>query len=142
MAARADRSFAEALNATSELSQFSSVLSLNPELLQALTSAANFTLLAPSNAAFSRVDNATLAGLASNTGLLTALLQYHILNGTYPFNAVVTRRTIVPTLLTNSLFTNVTTGQAVLVSEQAGSRNVTIYSGLLHNSTITTPVWL
>jgi uncharacterized surface protein with fasciclin (FAS1) repeats len=140
MATRAGRSFAEALNATSELSQFSSALSLDPELLQALSSAANITILAPSNAAFSRIGNESLSRLASNVGLLTALLQYHILNGSYPFNAVVTRETIVPTLLTNPLFTNVTGGQAVLASEQAGSRNVTIYSGVQSNSTITTPV--
>lgn len=131
-------SLAEALNSTSELSQLQGVLNLNPQLLETLSGATNITILAPSNDAFGEIDNATLTGLTSNTGLLTALLQYHVLNGTYLSSAITNTSTFVPTLLTNPLFTNVTGGQVVDAIEEDG--NVTFYSGLLSNSSVSTAV--
>lgn len=68
-------SLAQALNSSTDLTTLSTVLGLVPELVTALGSAQNITILAPSNAAFAKVDNATLSALQSNTGLLTALLQ-------------------------------------------------------------------
>ena len=100
-------SLADALSATPELSQLGSVLQLVPELVQALSSAQNITILAPSNDAFSLVPNATLQGLTSNTGQLAALLEYHVLNGTYRGADITNMTAFVPTLLTNPLFANV-----------------------------------
>jgi uncharacterized surface protein with fasciclin (FAS1) repeats len=97
----------QALNSSSNLSQLSAVLALNPQLVETLGNAQNITILAPSNAAFAKVDNATLSGLTQNTGLLTALLQYHVLNGTVYGGQVTNTSAFVPTLLTNPLFTNV-----------------------------------
>lgn len=131
-------SLAEALNSTTELSQLQGVLNLNPQLLQELSDANNVTILAPSNEAFDEIDNATLTGLTSNAGLFTALLQYHILNGTYLSEAITNTSAFFPTLLTNLLFTNVTGGQVVEAVEQDG--NVTFYSGLLSNSSVSTAV--
>ena len=131
-------SLAEALNSTSELSQLEGVLNLNPELVQALSGATNITILAPSNDAFNEIDNETLSGLTSNTGLITALLQYHVLNGTYLSDEITNTSTFVPTLLTNSLFTNVTGGQVVEAVSEEG--NVTFFSGLLSNSSVSTAV--
>ncbi|KAF1841953.1 Fasciclin-domain-containing protein [Cucurbitaria berberidis CBS 394.84] len=125
---------AQALSSTSELSQLQSVLNLNPELVQTLSGANDITILAPSNEAFGLVDNATLTGLTSNTGLLTALLQYHVLNGTFLAKAITNTSAFVPTLLTNPLFTNVTGGQVVEAIAQDGK--VTFYSGLLSNSSV------
>jgi uncharacterized surface protein with fasciclin (FAS1) repeats len=65
----------QALNSTSSLSQLSAVLGLTPQLVQTLGSAQNITILAPSNQAFARIDNATLSALTANPALLTALLQ-------------------------------------------------------------------
>ncbi|CAO2647904.1 Nn.00g088260.m01.CDS01 [Neocucurbitaria sp. VM-36] len=129
-------SLAEALNSTSELSQLQGVLNLSPELLQALSGANNITILAPSNDAFAEVDNATLSALTENTGLITALLQYHVLNGTYLSDEITNTSAFVPTLLTNPLFTNVTGGQVVEAVSQDG--NVTFFSGLLSNSSVST----
>lgn len=129
-------SLAQALNSTSELSQLQGVLGLNPGLLETLGGANNITILAPSNDAFGEIDNATLAGLAQNTGLLTAILQYHVLNGTYRADAISNTSAFVPTLLTNSLFTNVTGGQVVEAIKR--DDNVTFYSGLLSNSSVST----
>lgn len=127
---------AQALNSTSELSILNGVLAGNPELLASLGGLSNVTILAPSDAAFAQVDNATLSGLTANTGLLTALLQYHVLNGTYMASAITNTSAFVPTSLNNPMFTNVTGGQRVEAINRDG--NVTFYSGLLSNSSVTT----
>jgi uncharacterized surface protein with fasciclin (FAS1) repeats len=116
---------AQALNSSADLSQLQAVLQLNPGLVETLSGASNITILAPSNRAFSQVPNATLAGLTQNTGLLTALLQYHVLNGTYPASAVTNTSAFIPTLLTNPLFTNVRTQG----SQQGTEQKLTINSG-------------
>lgn len=98
---------AEALNATAELSQLGAVLALNPDLVQALSSAQNITILAPSNEAFGLVPNETLQALTSDLDLLTALLQYHVLNGTVRGADITNTSSFVPTLLTDPAYTNV-----------------------------------
>lgn len=127
-------SLLQALNSSSSLSSLSGVLALNPQLVETLGNAQNITILAPSNTAFAKIDNATLAGLTANTGLLTAILQYHVLNGTVYGSQVTNTSAFVPTLLTNPLFTNVTGGQRVRA--QLSNGNVTFFSGLNYNSTV------
>lgn len=130
-------SLTEALNSSSQLTSLSGVLGLPGlgQLVQALSSAQNITILAPSNEAFASVGNETLAALTANEGLLTALLQYHVLNGSVLSSAITNQSQFVPTLLTNELFTNVTGGQ--VVEAVANDGNVTFFSGLLANSTVT-----
>jgi len=127
---------AQALNSTAELSQLASVLGLVPGVVTALSSAQNITILAPSNSAFGQVPNATLQTLTSNPGMLTALLQYHVLTGAIPASAITNTSTFVPTLLTNATYTNVTGGQRVKAIKNGDSVN--FFSGLLDNSTVTT----
>jgi uncharacterized surface protein with fasciclin (FAS1) repeats len=131
-------SLTQALNSSSSLSSLAGVLSLPGlgELVQGLGSAQNITILAPSNEAFAAIGNETVQALASNTGLLTALLQYHVLNGTHLSSAITNQSAFVPTLLTNELFTNVTGGQVVEAVKDGD--NVTFFSGLLSNSTVST----
>ncbi|KAF1920842.1 FAS1 domain-containing protein [Ampelomyces quisqualis] len=124
----------QALNSSSDLSQLSAVLALNPQLVETLGSAQNITILAPSNAAFGKVDNATLGALTANPALLAATLQYHVLNGTVYGSQVTNTSAFVPTLLTDTQFTNVTGGQRVRAQLRNG--NVTFYSGLNLNSTV------
>jgi uncharacterized surface protein with fasciclin (FAS1) repeats len=133
-------SLAQALNSSSQLSSLSGVLALPglSELVQSLSSAQNVTILAPSNEAFAQVDNETLAALTANEGLLTALLQYHVLNGSILSSAITNQSQFVPTLLSNQLFTNVTGGQVVEAVASGG--NVTFFSGLLSNSSVTQAV--
>lgn len=130
------QSLTQALNSSSELTSLAGVLSLPglAELVQGLSSAQNITILAPSNEAFARVGNETLSALTANEGLLTAVLQYHVLNGSIPASAVTNTSAFVPTLLTNQLFTNVTGGQVVEAKTSGG--NVTFFSGLLSNSSV------
>lgn len=128
---------AQALNSSSQLTSLSGVLGLPglAQLVESLSSAQNVTILAPSNQAFASVGNATLGALTQNEGLLTALLQYHVLNGTVLSSAITNQSQFVPTLLTNELFTNVTGGQVVEAVASGG--NVTFFSGLLSNSSVT-----
>lgn len=133
-------SLVEALNSSSELTYLSGVLALPGlgELVQSLSSAQNITILAPSNEAFASIGNETLQQLTSNEGLLTALLQYHVLNGTILSSAITNQSQFVPTLLTNELFTNVTGGQ--VVEAVTSGDNVTFFSGLLSNSSVSQAV--
>jgi uncharacterized surface protein with fasciclin (FAS1) repeats len=126
----------EALNSSTELTSLSGVLALPglAQLVQSLSNAQNVTILAPSNEAFANVGNETLGALTANEGLLTALLQYHVLNGTILSSAITNQSQFVPTLLTNELFTNVTGGQ--VVEAVTSGDNVTFFSGLLSNSSV------
>ena len=130
----------EALGSSAELSSLAGVLAIPglAELVQGLSSAQNVTILAPSNAAFEAIGNETVQALANNTGLLTALLQYHVLDGTYLSSAITNQSAFVPSMLTNQLFTNVTGGQ--VVEAVTTGDNVTFFSGLLANSTVSQAV--
>lgn len=127
---------AAALSSTPQLSTLATVLNGSQSVLQALVGARNITILAPSNEAFAALGNQTLTSLASQPERLAAILQYHVLNGTFPSSAITNQSAFVPTLLTNQMFTNVTGGQVV---EAVKTNNmVKIFSGLLANSTVTT----
>lgn len=129
-------SLAEALNSSTELSSLSGVLALPglAQLVESLSSAQNVTILAPSNEAFLSVGNETLAALTADEGMLTALLQYHVLNGTVLSSAITNQSQFVPTLLTNEMYTNVTGGQVIEAVANGG--NVTFFSGSLSNSSV------
>jgi uncharacterized surface protein with fasciclin (FAS1) repeats len=133
-------SLTEALNSSSSLSSLSGVLAMPglASLVGALGSAQNVTILAPSNAAFESLGSEAVSALAANEGLLTALLQYHVLNGTFLSSAITNQSAFVPTLLTNELFTNVTGGQVINAKVTDG--NVTFFSGLLANSSVSQAV--
>ena len=145
-AALAARSFAQVQNLTATLAGNTDLTNLTtyfarfPKLLREVVGASNITILAPSNEAFAALAG-TPEGLAlasrSSTDV-AALLGYHVLNGTYPASAITNTAAFVPSLLHGTKYTNVSTGQVVEVVKQGDS--VEIYSGLLSNSTVTTPV--
>jgi uncharacterized surface protein with fasciclin (FAS1) repeats len=126
------------LSSNSDLSNLTSILSANPALLQALGSAQNITILAPSNEAFAQLMNSSGAEALTDADLVSALLQYHILNGSYSADQITNSSVFVPTLLTNETYSNVTGGQ-VVQAVKIGNETV-FYSGLLQNSTVTTAV--
>ncbi|PBP21997.1 Fasciclin-domain-containing protein [Diplocarpon rosae] len=119
------------------LSTLTSLLQGLPAVSTALGSAQNITILAPSNDAFSKFL-ATPAGKAAsaNPGDLMALLEYHVLNGTYSSSAINTTTTYVHSLLTNATYTNVTGGQVVALSKMGS--DVMVTSGLKEMSMVTT----
>lgn len=126
------------LSSNPNLSNLTSILSANPALLQALGSAQNITILAPSNEAFAQLTNSSGAEALTNADVVAALLQYHVLNGSYTAAQITNSSVFVPTLLTNATYSNVTGGQ-VVQAVKVGNETV-FYSGLLQNSTVTTAV--
>lgn len=71
-------------------------------------------------------------------GLVQAVLQYHVLNGTYYSDNITDTPAFVPTLLDNSTYENITGGQVVECVNNDG--NVSIYSALRHASYVTQAV--
>ena len=79
----------------------------------ALSSSGPFTVFAPTNAAFNKLDPAVLNNIISNPALLTSLLQYHVVSGD-----------VMSGDLTNGPVQTLLSGQTVDVSIAGG--NVTL----------------
>ena len=126
--------------ANPELSELTSYVRLFPAALQQLVSQSNITILAPSNAAFNKFLNSSSGSLVknNNTAAIEAFLNYNVINGTHYASAINGTPTFLPTTLNNPAFTNVTGGQ--VVEAVTFGQNVTIFSGLLQNSTVSQAV--
>jgi uncharacterized surface protein with fasciclin (FAS1) repeats len=127
------QSLTSVLAGNSELSSLVSLIQGDPALAAVLGSLTNVTILAPNNNALATLLNST-SGLASNPGAVTALLQYHVLQGTYNAAQITNTSAFVPSLLTNQTYANVTGGQRVEVVRRNGG--VSAISGLINNSTV------
>ena len=114
-----------ALASQPSLSNLTTYLSLFPSLVTQLESLKNVTLLAPNNQAFESLlaNNPSLAG---NTGLIEAVLTYHVLNGSYP--TFTSGPSFIHTALMNTSYSNVTGGQ--VVEAVGGSNGSTFYTGM------------
>lgn len=129
---------AAALGSIPELSNLTNTVSAFPELVSGLSMTPNLTLLAPSNEAFAELLQSDMASALQDPAMITALLQYHVLNGTYYAANVTETPLFLPTALMNMTYENVTGGQVV---EAVMSQNqVVFYSGLRMNSTVTQAV--
>ncbi|KAI1396454.1 FAS1 domain-containing protein [Hypoxylon fuscum] len=122
----------------STLSSLNAILGSNSQIANALNNLRNVTILAPSNDALSSLmSSSDTVSLLSNSGYLQALLNYHVLNGTYYNTSFSNDSVFIPTALTNETYTNVTGGQ--VVEAQMRDNNVTFFSALKENATIVTP---
>ncbi|KAF2430128.1 Fasciclin-domain-containing protein [Tothia fuscella] len=129
------QSLTQVLSGNNQTSQLAGLVGGFPNLVTQLGSARNITLLAPSNNALGTLLNSTAGkALAANSGAVQALLQYHVLNGTYRADAVTNTSAFIPTALTNTTYANVTGGQRI-EALRAGT-NVTFFSGLLANTSV------
>ncbi|GAB7354188.1 hypothetical protein MBLNU459_g4740t1 [Dothideomycetes sp. NU459] len=125
-----------ALGSNSNLSTLTSLIGAYPGLMSSLGNVSNVTLLAPSNQALSALLNSTAGKMAASTpGYIQALLEYHMLDGTIYASQVTNQSQFVHTMLTNASYANVTGGQVVECILDNG--NVTIFSGLKNNITVT-----
>jgi uncharacterized surface protein with fasciclin (FAS1) repeats len=124
-------SLLELLQGTPELSTLYARINASTNLTNFLATSSDFTLLAPSNAAF--------ANLPVGTGNLTddqftAMLQYSLLRGGFPKLSLTTANQFVPSNLENANYANVTGGQVVGLSlDDRGS--IQVMSG---NKSLTT----
>jgi uncharacterized surface protein with fasciclin (FAS1) repeats len=72
--------------------QFSTLVSLVKQagLVRTLSGKANYTVFAPTNAAFAKVPKRTLDSLAADNAKLRSVLLYHVVKGKVPARKVVT----------------------------------------------------
>lgn len=105
-----------------------------------LSNMSNITILAPSNTALENLlSDGDIASMTQNDrGLVTALLSYHVLNGTYYANNVTDVPAFIPTLLSNSTYENVTGAQVVEALREGDT--VSFYSGLRKQSNVSEAV--
>jgi len=94
-----------------ELSTFNHYVDSSSTLTELLSSANNVTLLAPSNTAFQTLLSSQSPALSSDQ--IEALLSYHILHGVFPTVSLSTKPQFASSLLTNSSYANITSGQSV-----------------------------
>lgn len=127
-----------ALSATPDLSQLTATLGLFEDLVGVLAATPNLTLLAPSNMAFEELMNSSMASALNDTDMVQAILQYHVLQGTYYAANVTEMPMFIPTSQMNMSYSNVTGGQVVVAVMMMDS--VMFMSGLMMNSTVTTAV--
>jgi uncharacterized surface protein with fasciclin (FAS1) repeats len=133
------QSLSDALGSqNASLSTLIGLLGSQPALVSTLGTLSNITILAPNNAALAKFLNSSAAAAASMPDALTALLTYHVLNGAYPAAAFTSTPQFLPSLLTNTSYTNVTGGQRV--EGYTNGTNVDIVSGRLATSMVVTAV--
>ncbi|KAL9629598.1 MAG: hypothetical protein Q9204_005176, partial [Flavoplaca sp. TL-2023a] len=128
-------SLTDLLSSTESLSSLRTAIEGVPGLGEILGSATNVTVLAPSNEAFEMFMSSAQGQSFNDEDAIQALLQYHIINGTYRSDAVTDMPVFLPTMLNSTDYANVTGGQVVQAVMQG--ENVVFYSGLLNNSTVT-----
>ena len=124
---------AQLLNSTAALSNLTSLFTTYaPQTLTALASASNITILAPSNAAFAALGPLPQSPDLAN--MVTALLTYHVINGSYSASQLSAGTKFLPTMLSDPAYANVTGGQRVESEPMDGS--VGFYSGLFSMSMV------
>ncbi|KAM3087425.1 hypothetical protein ACMFMG_001515 [Clarireedia jacksonii] len=116
------------------LSTLSMLLTQQPALLRTLSNTTTgITVLAPSNEAFSKfLASPENKAAVEKNDVVTAVLSYHVLNGTFPASKFSAQAQFIPTLLTNESYTGVTGGQVVQVALD-GTRAV-VTTGLKETS--------
>jgi uncharacterized surface protein with fasciclin (FAS1) repeats len=95
-----------------ELSTFNYYVNASTNLTNLLSSANNFTLLAPSNTAFEQWFSSQ-GNPSLSDDVIEATLFYHLLRGGFPTTSFTDGTQFVATHLTNTTYSNVTGGQRV-----------------------------
>ncbi|UNI13807.1 hypothetical protein JDV02_000513 [Purpureocillium takamizusanense] len=105
------------------LTKYYDLIKKYPDILLQLPSYQGVTIVAPSNKAFDNIPYTSLNSQwdPEDKAKTVPLLQYHILQGNVSTKDLETGPTVVKkTLLTDSKYTNVTSGQNVLINKQPG----------------------
>jgi len=122
-----------------QLSEFNSYVNASTNITNLLSSANNFTLLAPSNNAFE--DWFSSQTSTPSQDVVEATLLYHLLHGGFPTTSFSNETQFVPSYLTNATYSNVTGGQRVELATGSGgqpellSNNMTVTTIDTHVST-------
>jgi transforming growth factor-beta-induced protein len=76
--AKTTQALAQILASNANFTTFARLLNKTNETRQILIGPGNYTVFAPTNAAFAKLSNVTLADLTNNTTTLGAVLRYHV----------------------------------------------------------------
>ncbi len=100
-------------------------------LANTLSAEGPFTVFAPTNAAFAKLDPEVLNTIISTPSLLTALLQYHVVAGEVTSSMLTNGA--VPTLLSGeSIAVDVTSGVTLNGSSKVTSADIIASNGVIH----------
>jgi uncharacterized surface protein with fasciclin (FAS1) repeats len=111
------------LSGQKNLTTFYGLIQKYPQILLQLPSYQGVTILAPNDDAFNKIPYTSLNDAFKNNDadIITNVIEYHILQGTRLAASLVPGSPVfIPTLLTNTSYSNVTNGQRVENVEQAG----------------------
>jgi uncharacterized surface protein with fasciclin (FAS1) repeats len=100
-------------------------------LATTLEGAGPFTVFAPTDAAFAKVPNATLAALRADKAKLRAVLLYHVAKGKLTAARVV-KRSSIKTLNGQSVRVRVTAGNVRINSARVTTPDVAASNGVIH----------
>lgn len=100
-------------------------------LAETLATGGNFTVFAPTDAAFAKVPKKTLTALAENPAKLKAVLLYHVVDGKLRANRVM-KRTSIKTLNGASVRVKVTKGVVKVNNARVVQANVEASNGVIH----------
>lgn len=108
------QSITSVLSGAPELSNLTALVSQYPNLVEALKTTPDITILAPSNDAIAKLLASPLGkSLAAEPKLIEAILSYHVVTGKLATSEFKTTPVFLPTGLTAQALTNVTGGQVV-----------------------------
>jgi uncharacterized surface protein with fasciclin (FAS1) repeats len=134
--AQSGTSLTDVLASHDDISVLVELLGNNTSILEALQAASDITILAPSNDALNALLNSTAVAEAEDVeSLVTAVLTYHVLNGTFYAANVTETPAFIPTLLENSMYENVAGAQ--VVEARATGTTVSFYSALKAQANVT-----
>lgn len=113
--------------------KFDTLVSLVEEagLAETLATGGNFTVFAPTDAAFAKVPKKTLAALKADPAKLKAVLLYHVVKGELRANRVM-KRSSIETLNGASATVKVTRGVVKIDNARVIQANVEASNGVIH----------
>ena len=100
-------------------------------LAETLATGGDFTVFAPTDAAFAKVPKKTLAALAADPAKLKAVLLYHVVEGKLRANRVM-KRTSIKTLNGASVTVKVTRGVVKVDNARVVQANIEASNGVIH----------
>ena len=112
---------------------FSTLVKLLKEagLVGVLSGKTDYTVFAPTNAAFAKVPAATLKALAANKAKLKSVLLYHVVAGTVPASKVVALKSVT-TVEGASLAIRVSGGSVFVNQAKVIQTNIRATNGIVH----------
>ena len=96
------------------------------------------TVFAPDNAAFETFGNETLAGILNDTAMLDTLLMYHMVEGNYTAEDLMTEvnatgnETVLSTLTGDTLSISVANGTLMVANATIVASDITADNGVVH----------